>query len=199
VLAILASTGIMLLTWVAAWLGERSRLPARRLVDYVASAPLAFPAIVLGVGVLEFYLNMPVPIYGSLLILLIGYLTLFMPYGMRYLQPAVMHLSPELEEAAQIAGASPWVSFRNVVAPLTRSAFWAGWLFILLLVARELTLSVFLVSPGNEVVAVELFDLWNNGQLGQVAAFGVIWTAVMTVIALGFWKLVHRRDIELNV
>ena len=81
---------------------------------------------------------------------------------------------------------------------LATPALLAGWLFIFLVAARDLSLAVILASPKAQPVSVAMFDLWANGQGTELAAFGLVWTAIMTVIAVAFY-LIGRRTIAFAV
>ena len=100
-------------------------------------------------------------------------------------------------QAAYTSGASWWDAFRRVLLPLLSPAFWAGWIFVFLLSAKELSMSVLLAGPQSQVVSVMMFDLWNNGQVVEVAAFGVIWTAVLSVTAVAFFILARRYGLRI--
>ena len=97
-----------------------------------------------------------------------------------------------LGSAAGVSGASALTTLKRVVAPLLTPALAAGWLFIFLIANKELAIAVLLASPGSQVIAVAIFDAWTNGQGGELAAFGLIWTALMTVIAFAFFMQMRR-------
>src|SRR5215831_8510009 len=88
-----AATAVMLLTAIAAWVVVRTRLPGRWLVDNLAFMPLTIPGLVLGVALLFVYLRVPIGIYGTLWILLIAYMTRYLPYGMRYSSTSMFQIS----------------------------------------------------------------------------------------------------------
>ncbi len=186
-----AATFIMAITALAGWIAAR-RGPGGWLLDQLATLSLVFPGICLGVAVMEVYLRVPLPIYGSLWIIAIAYVIRFMPYGMRYVYSGVLQLHHELEEAAGVAGAGSLTTLRRIVAPLLSPAIIAGWLFIFLVANKELAIAVLLASPGSQVIAVSIFDQWVNGQGGELAAFGLIWTVLMTVIACLFFAQGRR-------
>ncbi|HWB51525.1 MAG TPA: iron ABC transporter permease [Stellaceae bacterium] len=186
-----AATAIMLIALLAGWIAAR-RGPAGRILDQLATLSLVFPGICLGVAVMEVYLRVPLPIYGSLWIIAIAYVIRYMPYGMRYVYSGVLQLHHELEEAASVSGAGALTTLRRVVAPLLTPALVAGWLFIFLIANKELAIAVLLASPGSQVIAVAIFDAWTNGQGGELAAFGLMWTALMTVIACVFFAQMRR-------
>jgi iron(III) transport system permease protein len=190
-----AATAIMLVTALAGWIAAR-RGPGGRILDQLATLSLVFPGICLGVAVMEVYLRVPLPIYGSLWIIAIAYVIRYMPYGMRYVYSGVLQLHKELEEAAGVAGASAMTTLRRIVAPLLTPALVAGWLFIFLIANKELAIAVLLASPGSQVIAVAIFDQWVNGQGGELAAFGLIWTVLMTFIACLFFAQMRRGSTD---
>ncbi len=186
-----AATAIMLITALAGWIAARNG-PGGRWLDQLATLSLVFPGICLGVAVMEVYLRVPLPIYGSLWIIAIAYVIRYMPYGMRYVYAGVLQLHRELEEAAGVAGAGSLTTLRRIVAPLLTPALVAGWLFIFLIANKELSIAVLLASPGAQVIAVSIFDQWVNGQGGELAAFGLVWTVLMTLIACLFFAQMRR-------
>jgi iron(III) transport system permease protein len=197
VLGIGTATVVMALMAITAWLSLRGQTRVRGLLDPLASLPLVFPGIVLGLATLRLYLVLPIPVYATLWILLIAYATRYMPYGMRYCHAGLVQIHRELEEAAYVSGASWWTTLRRVLLPLLSPAFWAGWIFVFLLSAKELAMSVLLAGPQSRVVSVMMFDLWNNGQIVEVAAFGVVWSALLALTAGGFFVLARRYGLRM--
>ncbi len=187
-----AATLIMILTAIAGWIAAR-RGPCGAILDQLSTIPLIFPGVVLGVAVMQIYLRVPLPIYGSLWILLIAYAIRYMPYGMRYTYSAVLQIHKELEESAGVAGASAVTAFRRIIAPLLSPALVSGWLFIFLIATKELSIAILLASPNSQVMAPAMFDLWVNGQSGELAAFGLVWTVVMTLVATAFFAWARRQ------
>lgn len=190
-LAAASATFVMALTLVVGWLSVRRR-PGGWALDQLATVPLIFPGIVLGTAVMQIYLSVPIPIYGTIWIILIAYVIRYLPYGMRYSYSGMLQIHRELEEAAGICGANGWETLRRVVLPLMMPAVASGWLFIFLLSARILALPILLAGPDSQTVAVAMFDMWTNGQGTELAAMGLLWTLLMTVIASGFYFLSRR-------
>lgn len=185
-IAAASATAAMAITLIAGWFAARRKRGAW-ILDQLATMPLIFPGIVLGVAVMQIYLHVPIPIYGTVWILIIAFVIRYLPYGMRYSYAGMLQIHHELEEAAGVAGATPMTTLRRIIAPLLAPAVLSGWLFIFLLAARVLSLPILLAGPDSQVVAVEMFDLWTNGQGTELAALGLVWTAVMTVIASLFY------------
>jgi ABC-type spermidine/putrescine transport system permease subunit II len=187
---------VMVLTVLASWLLVRTKIRGRWLLDLLTTLPLLFPGIVMGLAILRFYLFVPIPVYGTLWILLIAFVTRYIPYGIRYTHSGLLQLHKELEEASYVSGASWFGSMRRIVLPLITPSFLGGWIFIFLLSAKELSMSVLLVSPQTPVVSVAIFELWENAQVGELAAFGVIWTAILVTVAILYYVFARRYGIQ---
>jgi iron(III) transport system permease protein len=190
-IAFATASAVMLLTAVSAWLTVR-KAPGARVLDNLGTAPLVFPGIVLGVGVMQLFLQVPIGIYGTVWIIVWALVINYLPYGVRYSYAGMIQLHRELEEAAAAAGATPLTGFRRIVFPLLAPSLIAGWLFIFLLATRALSLPVLLSGPSSQTMAVAMFDLWGNGQGPELAALGLMWSLSMTCIAVIFY-LVARR------
>ena len=188
-----SATCVLLVTIFAAWLSVR-RKPGANWLDQLATAPLVFPGIVLGVAMMQIFLSLPISIYGTIWAFVIAFTVRYLPYGMRYASSGILQIHTELEESAVISGASAAQVLRKIVVPLALPAIAAGWLFIFLVSSRDLALAVILSSPSVQPVAVAMLDLWSNGQGTELAAFGLVWTAIMTVIAYLFYWLARRAQ-----
>jgi iron(III) transport system permease protein len=190
-IAFISATCVMLITAVSAWLTVR-KAPGSRILDNLGTAPLVFPGVVLGVGVMQFFLAVPIGIYGTVWIIVWALVINYLPYGMRYSYAGMIQLHRELEEAAAAAGATPLLGFRRIVFPLLAPSLIAGWLFIFLLATRVLSLPVLLSGPSSQTMAVAMFDLWGNGQGPELAALGLLWSLAMTLIAIAFYLTAKR-------
>ncbi len=183
-----SATTTVLLTVFAAWLAVRRR-PGAWALDQLATSTLVFPGIVLGVAMMQIFLSLPVSVYGTIWAFIIAFTIRYLPYGMRYASSGILQVHPELEESATVSGATTATILRRVVLPLAAPALVAGWLFIFLVASRDLSLAVILASPSVQPVAVAMLDLWSNGQGTELAAFGLVWTAIMAIIAAMFHML----------
>jgi len=191
-LALASATAVMFLTAVICWIVLRTNIRGRWLLDNIATMPLVMPGIVLGLSVMICYLVIGGGIYGTIWILLIAYTTRFMPYGMRFNSAAMLKIHKELEESAALSGASWFTTFRRVVLPLLKPGLIAGWIYIVIISVRELSSSILLYSPGSEVIAVVLWELWQNGQYTQLSAFGVMLIVGLFVFVM-LAQMVSRR------
>jgi iron(III) transport system permease protein len=144
------------------------------VIDSLASLPIVFPGLVLGLAIMICYLHVGSGIYGTLWIMLIAYATRFMPYGMRYSTTSMLALHKELEESAAMSGASWRMTFQRIVLPLLKPGLIAGWIYIVIVSVRELSGSILLYSPGSEVVSIMIWEYWQNGQYVELSALGVM-------------------------
>jgi iron(III) transport system permease protein len=190
------ATAVVPLTALCAWLAVRRR-PGAWLLDQIATAPLVFPAIVLSVAFLQVFVNLPIPLYGTLTSVIIASSVRYLPYGMRYAYAGVLQIHEDLEDAARTSGAGPGLVFIRVVLPLVSAALVSCWLFVFLLAVQNVALPLMLVGPGTEIAAVTLFDLWQNGQVTELAAMGVLWVALMLVVSICLYTTARR--FQLNV
>ena len=179
-----SATAIMLVTAVVCWVVVRSKMRGRALLDALASLPIVFPGLVLGLALMVFYLHVDVAVYGTLWILFIAYATRFLPYGIRYNTASMLGIHRELEESAAVSGASWWTTFRLVVLPLLRPGFIAGWIYIAIVAIRELSSSILLYAPGSEVLSVVIWELWENGQYVELSALGVLMTLALFALVM---------------
>ncbi|HEY7300547.1 MAG TPA: iron ABC transporter permease [Xanthobacteraceae bacterium] len=173
-LSLTTATIIMLVGAVISWVVVRTRVQGRWLLDSLASMPLVFPGLVLGLSIMICYLYIDIGVYGTIWIMLIAYVTRFLPYGTRYASTSMLQIHKELEESAAMSGASWTTAFRRVVLPLLKPGLLAGWIYVLIVSIRELSSSILLYSPGSEVVSIMIWELWQNGQYVQLSALGVM-------------------------
>ena len=187
-LALGSATLIMLVTSVICWIVVKTKLPGRWLLDNIASLPMVFPGIVLGLSIMILYLYMPIGVYGTIWILLIAYVTRFLPYGLRYNTTSMLQIHKELEESAAMSGASWSTTFRRIILPLLKPGLVAGWIYIMIVSIRELSSSILLYSPGNEVLSILIWELWENGQYVELSALGVMFIiALFILVMLAQW------------
>ena len=196
VLGLGSATAVMVLTTIAAWVVVRTKAPGRRLLDVLAFTPIVIPGLVLGLALSFVYLRLPLPIYGTLLILLISYCTRYLPYGMRFASTAMTQMSKELEESAMVCGASWLQTFRRVLVPLASSGILAGWVYILIVSFRELSSTILLYSPGTEVLSVLIWEQFENGQFTTLAAIGVFMVAILIVMVSVAYRLGARVGLQ---
>ena len=191
-LAVGSAAVIMLVSAVISWIVVRTKMPGRWLLDNLASLPLVFPGLVLGLAIMICYLYLDIGVYGTLWIMLIAYVTRFLPYGMRYSSTSMLQIHKELEESAALSGASWGMTFRRIILPLLKPGLLAGFIYVVIVSIRELSSSILLYSPGTEVVSIMIWELWQNGQYVELSALGVMLIVALFVLVM-LAQLVGKR------
>jgi iron(III) transport system permease protein len=183
-LGLLAATAGTLLALVVSYLTARRLVVGHQVLGFLATAPIAIPGIVLGVGLFLSYSRPPVVLYGTLWILLIAFLTIELPAGYQQLQAAIGGLHPELEEASRIFGATRLRSLWQITAPLLRTSVVATWCFIFIGVIRELSATIMLTTAQTKLVSVIIYDLNESGDLGAISVLGITLLLITFVVVL---------------
>ncbi len=189
-LGAMAATTVVLLTFVMAWIAQRTRTRFGWTLDVLAFAPIAIPSVIMGAAILFAYLIIPLPVYNTIWILLIAYITMNLPYGMRFTASGIVQIHKELEEVAQMSGAGLIQTFRRVLLPLLAPVLVAAWLYIFVLAVRELSASIFLAGPGTHVLGTISLTMWEEGgSFGAVCALGIIQILPLVVIVMVMRRL----------
>lgn len=196
VLCLVASLVAMLLTCLIAWFVVR-RAAGSVLLDQLVSFPLVIPGIVIGIAIAQVGLASPIPIYGSIWILLFAYIVSFLPFAMRFAYAGVIQIRIDLEEAALVSGAGRLRLFVRVVLPLLGTSLLTGGIFAFMQGARALSMPIFLASPDHPVAAVSLYEAFVNGSMPEVAAFGLVWAVVMVMISILIFQLGKRSKVAI--
>lgn len=196
-IVIATATGLIttLICVVAAYLLVKTRVRARRVLEMLATAPIALPSVILGVSLLYWYLAAPLPVhlYGSIAILVIAFVTGALPFGLRFIEPAFSQISTELEEAAANSGATRFQVFTRIYLPLLRPALTAAFLYCFIIAFKELTSALFLYSPKSEVLSVSMYSSWIAGSYTSVCATGTLMVIVLAIAVLLVRKLGSSR------
>ena len=192
ILGVSVSTIGVVVIGVLAWIIYRSRMPGRGTAEYVIMFPQAVPRLVFGLGLLWAWINMPIPLYGTLWLLGIAYFTVFMPLGLRTIASVVLQVDPSLEECARVCGAGWVYQMRTVTMPLLRPGLVAAWLLIFIASVRELGVSIFLMGPNSKVIAPAIVNSWLSSSSELSAAMALIQTATVFIAVAIMFSLARR-------
>ena len=185
-LSTFGATFCVVLTAVIAYIIHRSNAPGRRLLEQASVMPIGIPGIVMGLAMIWAYIVWP--IWGSLWVLIIAYITLFMPYGVRALGATIVQIHPELEESSRVHGASWLRTFARIVLPLLRPGIYSTWILLFIIFIREISAAVLLTSFNTRLFPVLIFEQWTEGYLNVMSAGALLLSLIMlTVIALFKW------------
>ncbi len=195
-ISITSASAAVFIAFLAAWIVVRTRIRMRWTLDRLTMLPLVFPGIVMGVAVLKTYLTIPIPVYGTIWIIVIAFVARYLPYAMRFSHAGLLGIHRELEESATASGATWGQVARNIVVPLMMPALFAAWIYIFLITIRELSVALLLYSPGSQVISVTIWELWENGHVGTLSAFSLGITAGTVLIASLFHRLTRRYGLQ---
>jgi iron(III) transport system permease protein len=188
VLGISTATIGTVIAVVISYLTTREAVAGHKALGFLATAPVAIPGIVLGVGLFLSYTRPPFVLYGTLWILLLAFLTLSMPAAYQQMQSAFKAIHPELEDASRILGATRLRALWQITAPLLRTSVIATWCFVFVGTIRELSAAVMLFTSETKVVSVLIFDLNESGDLAAISVLGLI----MLIVTSGIVALANR-------
>lgn len=181
-LAVAGATIAMALAALTAYITVKTKVRGRGLLDGLTFLPWAFPSTALAIGLLWGYVRLPLPIYGTIGILLIAYVTRFLPYGLRAVSSTIVQIHKELEEASRACGGGLWTTLRRILLPLMRPGLIAGWILLATIFMREFSLSLFLYTPSSEPVGPLLYFLWLDGLTGPLGALGMLVSVVSAIL-----------------
>jgi iron(III) transport system permease protein len=147
-----------------------------RLLDYLALVPRGMPGLVAGLAFLWVFLFVKplAPLRSTLFSVWLAYAVVWLAYGLRLIQAALLQIRPELEEAARTAGAGPVRTTLHVTLPLVRFGLLGSWVLIFCIFVREYSTAVYLLGPGTEVIGSLIVSLWGGGNMDLVAALSAV-------------------------
>ena len=192
-LAIVGASICMFLAALTSYITVRTKIAGRGLLEGLVFIPWAFPGTALALGLLWAYVDFPIPIYATIWIIMIAYVTRFLPYGLRAVSSTIIQIHKELEEASTACGAGFFATFRRILMPLMRPGIMAGWIILATIYIREFSASIFLYSPGSEPLGPLLYFLYLDGMRGRVGALGVV-ISIICVILIAFAQRLSRWE-----
>ncbi|HET6491527.1 MAG TPA: iron ABC transporter permease, partial [Burkholderiales bacterium] len=191
ILAFVGATIAMMLAIPVSYMIHRTKGFGSRILDLLCVVPVGFPGIVLAMGVLVTYIK--TPIYATLWILLLGYITRFFPYGQRNISSIMLSVSEELDQSSRMAGASWFTTLKRVTLPLLKPGIFAGWVLLFIIFLRELSISIILYTSGTETLSVGVYYLSNFENEPLTAALSIAQTVVLLVCVIVFRRFAGRE------
>jgi iron(III) transport system permease protein len=191
-----ATVGVAIMT-VLVWIIYRSRAPGHGVVEYLVMFPQAVPRLVFGLALMQVWLIIPIPIYGTLWLMALAYFTVLMPLGVRTLAGVVLQIDKSLEECARVCGASWGYRMRTVTLPLLRPGIIAAWLLVFIASVRELGVSIFLVGSNAKVIAPSIIDAWLSSSSTLSSALALIQSGAVFIALTIMLRAARRYSREL--
>ncbi|KAM9863234.1 iron ABC transporter permease [Leucobacter sp. BZR 635] len=171
------------LAFIVSYVVNRSRIPGRAGLGYISMIPLAVPAIVLGLGLLWTWLLIPLPVYGTLVVMVIAFTAAQMPQGFQGASSGILQIHQDLEDSAVMHGANRIRAIWRITVPLLRVPLTSTFLLLLMLSMRELTVPLFLFTTDTRLLSILIFDNYENGILQASAATSVLYCVLIFLLA----------------
>ncbi|MCC2096709.1 MAG: iron ABC transporter permease [Hyphomicrobiales bacterium] len=193
---------ILFFAFCISWLVVRSRSSWRYVLEFGAFLPHTIPRVVISVGALMlslFVIQNYIPLYGTVWILVLVYVVTWLPFGTRALNSSMIQIHKELEEAAHVSGLSKGKTVRRIMLPLLRPTLLSVWIWTGLLVYREMTVAVFLISQDNVTLPAIVWGRWTQGAPTSAAAITVLMMAALLPLILISWRFARRSRIAADM
>jgi iron(III) transport system permease protein len=158
--------------------------PLTRVINALTFLPLAIPAPVIGLALIVVYIRAPIPIYGTVWILIMGFTTRYLAYSTRLMHAAQLQIDKSLDEAAYVSGAGNLSSFLRINLRLLMPAFIDGWIWVFAHAIRDFTLPLYLASGTSAVIANKVFRHYTTGDYQIASTFMVLLFVIVVIIAI---------------
>ncbi|MGV6875626.1 ABC transporter permease [Pseudochelatococcus sp. B33] len=193
ILGVGGATLTIFLSLIVSYVVMRTKVPGKNFLSYLSTYPAGVPAVVFGVALLWAYIYLPIPIYGTIWMLLIAYIAHYIPFGVRATDSGFTQISRELEESSRMHGETWLGTMRKIVVPLLKPALTVGWILLFVEFIRSLSLSILLYSNDSIVMPVIIYELYETGAYPALAAFSVVQT-ILVFAAIYAAKKIARVD-----
>lgn len=196
ILAGSTAVSVMLVSLAISWIVIRLRPKGYAVLDTIAFLPYAMPSIVMGVAFMILFLSFPNPIYGTLWILFVAYVVRYLPYGTRFTNAGLLQVHKELEEAAEVSGAGFRSVFFKILIPLMLPSLVGGGLYVLILSVKVMSMAAILWTPKSIVFSIFIWQLWEEGSMGELGAVSVLFISVLTLMTVASRRFSTQRSME---
>lgn len=199
IMVVATASATTLLSFFISLVIVRSKFWGRKLLDQLAFIPHAIPGIVMGIAFFWVFLKLDfLPIYGTIWAMTIGFTVNFLSYGTRSMNAALLQIHKELEEAAYVSGAPPWRTMWRIFFPLMLPTFAGIWIWVVLHAVRIAGLPLILYEgPKNQVLAILIWNMWDEGYVGGVAAIGTLLMIALLLLTLAVrYGGFRRRSVQ---
>lgn len=187
-----AATLCVGLALATAYIVSRKLMRFSGALAVVAMTPIVVPGIIMAIGFYAAYAPPPIALAGTGLILILAFVTRFLPVAYASTSAAISGLNPEMEDAVRILGGGRFTALRRVVVPLLERNLMGAWLLVFIISSREVSSALFLYGPETRTMSVLFFDLTEGGRFEHLSALGVILLATVLVFVVCGQLLIGR-------
>jgi iron(III) transport system permease protein len=193
-LSVIIALVTVLMGIIMAFTIYRTKVYGSKVFEFIGTMPLAFPPLVLSLGLIIAVIG--TPLYNTLWALGLGLFVAYFPYALRNASGAIVNIHKELDEAAWVHGARWRHVFFKVTLPLLKPTVAGALFYIFIETIRNIDVAVLLVAPGTEYGPVTLFEYFRVGQWAEAAAGGVIYLLIL-IAAVTLAKFVFKIKLSL--
>ena len=166
---------------LCAYFTLRLRPPGYRLLDFFVTLPFGVPGIVLGLGLLWAYAYLPIPLYGTLAVIIIAFVTRFLPYSTETIGGQMVQIDKSLEEAAWVSGATRLASVRRILLPLVAPSVQGAYFLLFMAFFREISSAILLYTAATSLISIQIWSFFEQANWGLASALSVMATLVIFV------------------
>lgn len=188
---------------VAAFLGAlvsytvmRTKSVGRSYLDYVSTATVAIPGLTLAIGLLWVYVRLPLPIYGTVWMLVIAFITRFLAHSVRVSSVTLLPISPQLDEAGRVLGAGMARRLATITLPLMRPGIVSAWMLIFIFATNEVSAAVLLYTPASQNIAVRVWTSVQTQGSIQAFAYATVQSVIIAIVLLAIYRIFGYVDPE---
>ena len=193
-MTVIAATIATTLGFAVAWTGVRTRLRGRRLLDYLVLFPISVPSLAFAVGVAFLWVRVPLAIYGTMWVIILGFLGRYTSYAVRSIIGSLVQIHPELEESARVSGYGWGRALARITLPLVWPSVVSGWVMLYSIFTTELSMVLPLYTADTRTVSVLSFDTWAVGKFSQVASLSLLQLVIGVGVMYVVTGLTRRRE-----
>jgi len=184
IVAGLSATVLVFFSTIVSWIIVRSKFRWRRILDVLTMLPMSMPSMMLGLAMIYVYLTIQIGIYGTIWIIVIAFVTMYLTYATRLINSTMFQINKELEEAAEASGASLFRMLRTIILPLLTPSMIGLWVWVLVHAMRDLSVALMLQSTKNFVLTTLIWHMWDQGDIPQLAIIGIVMTVFLFLVMM---------------
>lgn len=192
-----AATIGVALTFIIAYAVRKSHAKGSSVLDSFLYVPMAIPGITMGLGYLFVWSRAPLPIYGTIWIIVMAYISRYIPLGAMTISGGMIQVHSDLEESYRVIGGSSFSSLRRILIPLIKPAIIAAWVLLFVHFTYEIATSYLLYSYGSQVSSVVMFQLYQSDP-GELAALSLLQFLLVLLIFIPLRKYVSSNFVAVS-
>ena len=173
----------------------RLKPTGHRILDMLVMLPFGVPGVVLGLGLLWAYAYLPLPLYGTMTLIVLAYVTRFLPYATETAGARFVRLDRSLEEAAWTAGASRQTGVWRIVLPLSLPSLQSGYFLLFMAFFREISATILIFTASTSVLSVSIWSYFEQADWGMASALSILaMILMMGIMSTLLWAMPGARQ-----